>query len=477
MITTRKTRVLFLAAEAAPLAAAGGLADVVGSLPKALNREGVDVRVLLPHYTSIDAKKFSLRDTEVRVSVPFDGIGHVVRLLSTTLPGSRVPVLLIDHPHYEGNGHIYYQDVTNGKDQQELQVERFLFLTAAARAIIRKSAWRPDIVHFHDWHTSTAPLFFSCPTVATIHNLALQGTVSMKRFRELLGNTVAAAVPKSAVKGAHVNLTRLGLLSASAITTVSPTYAKEILTKTNGAGCDDVLRKRKRVVTGILNGIDTDVYDPRHDRIILPYSHTNLQRKKRNTVIIRRMFKLKNNGPVLGVVSRLTEQKGIELICSSAKQLVQWGMNLVILGTGTPEHETLARECGRRFPGSVSTTIGFDPRLARQIYAGSDAFLMPSKFEPCGLGQMIALRYGTVPVVRSVGGLADTIHEGKDGNGFTFKPYSVTALLNACKRMGTLYKDTGAFRALQERCMNTRVSWDASAKQYHNLYQQLLSRT
>lgn len=470
----RAIRVLFLAAEAAPFAQAGGLADVVGSLPKALRKRGLNVCVFLPRYSTIDRKAHGLRDTGLRVPVRFDGIAHVVRVFSSTLPQSTVRVFFLDHPHYEGGGDIYYQDVTNEKEQRVLQTERFLFFVSAAAAVARRLGWRPDIVHFHDWHTSSAPLFFSCPTVMTIHNLALQGVLPAARFSELLDEKNPHSIPSDAHTGTSVNLTRLGLSCATAVTTVSPTYAKEILTRPSGAGCDDLLRKRRNVLSGILNGLDTTVYDPLHDPAIIPYSVQTLPRKKENEHRLRRECRFVRPGPIFGMVTRLTEQKGIELVCSAAKQLVQWGVNLVVLGAGAPKYEALSRSLSKQFPRAVAVRIGFDTALARRIYAGSNAFLMPSKFEPCGLGQMIALRYGTVPIVRRTGGLTDTVREGKNGNGFVFRSYTVNALLSTCRRMLTRFRDRRAFQTLQEHGMRTDFSWDRSAARYHVLYQTLL---
>lgn len=476
-------KVLFLAAEAAPIAKAGGLADVVGSLPKALQGLGVDVRIALPLYHKIDRKQFSIRRRPGRFSVVFDGIRHVVRVFTTTLPHSSVPVYLLDHPHYEGAGDIYYQDVTNSREQQQLQVERFLFFSLAARSLPSFLSWWPDLVHCHDWHTAAFPLFAAhaeevrlrrLATVYTIHNLPLQGSIGRARFKGLVGNALAARFPQGVVRKEVINLTALGLQTANAITTVSPSYAKEILTPKQGAGLMQILRSRRSVLTGILNGLDVDAYDPATDTAIHRFSAATIAEKEKNTRTLLRTTGLELRRPVFGMVSRLTSQKGVELVCAILPRLVELGCSAVVLGSGEPALERRLRDIAAHYPRSVAVRIGFDARFAQIIYAGSDVFLMPSQFEPCGLGQMIALRYGAVPVVRATGGLKDTVREGKDGNGFIFTRYAVKDFWGACRRALRLYGDPERWRALQLRGMRQNLSWTSSARAYRNIYQQAL---
>ncbi|MBI3957079.1 MAG: glycogen synthase [Candidatus Kerfeldbacteria bacterium] len=482
---TTARRVLFAAAEAAPLAKAGGLADVVGSLPQALRERGVDVRIVLPYYRQIDAKKFGLRRRAIRFAVPFDGITHIVRLFETRLPHSRVPVYLLDHPHYEGAGDIYYQDVRNSAEQRVLQVERFLFFSRALPELLRALHWTPHVVHAHDWHAAAVPFLLRrvgtaalrrVATVYTIHNLPLQGSISQRRWLELFGRTEGGSLPNDALENGTVSLTALGLASADALTTVSPTYAREILRPSLGSGFHRLLRKRRNVLWGVLNGIDTARFDPAHDSAIIPYTAARLGGKEENARRLLARARLAPGRPVFGMVSRLTEQKGIELVCRILPQLVQWGCSAVILGSGEPELEERLRALAKRFSAHVSVTIGFDAEYAQQIYAGTDCFLMPSVFEPCGLGQMIAMRYGTIPIVRRTGGLADTVHEGRAGTGFVFSRFAIRDFRAACNRARMAFRDQDEWQKLQRRAMRQDFSWAASADQYLAVYQHAQKR-
>lgn len=479
-------RVLFAAAEVAPLAKAGGLADVVGSLPKALARLSIDVRVMLPKYGQIDTKRFAVRKRTEEFRLRFDGIDHVVRLYEATLPGSDVPVLLLDHPHYEGAGDIYYQEVRNTVEQQTLQVERFLFFSRAVLRAIEVIDWRPDLLHTHDWHTAAIPYFLRredastarpIATVHTIHNLPLRGTIRRDRLTELLGaDRKGFVIPDGALDRDTINISGLGIAAADLVTTVSPTYAKEILTPEYGAGMERILARRGRDLVGILNGIDDGLFDPAHDPHILPYTTATLDRKEENTKRLLRRANLSERRPLLGMVSRLTSQKGIALICDILPRLVELGCGVVILGTGEPELEARLRENAERFPESVHVTIGFDPVYAQEVYAGSDCFLMPSVFEPCGLGQMIALRYGTIPIVHATGGLKDTVQEGEKGTGFVFENLTSDDFLAACSRAIARFADKRSWRALQEHAMEQDFSWATSAQEYARRYEETLRR-
>lgn len=473
-------RVFLLAAEVAPFAKAGGLADVTGALPKALAEHGMDVRVVMPKYNQIDVRAHGIEATPLRYAVRFDGGEHLVRVFRGSLPGSIVPVYFLDHPHYEGAGDIYYQDVTNAEEQRVLQTERFLFFCVAALQLLPILDWQPDVIHAHDWHAALAPwlLRSAVPgpngrriaSVYTIHNLALQGTVSAKRFRELVSPNTKEDLTGIDENGV-VNMTKVGLRAADMITTVSPSYGREILRQEFGCGLDGVLRERREQLVGILNGIDVALFNPATDPAIhRRYSASRLNDKAANTIALKKALKLTNPGPVLGVISRLTEQKGVELICEIIPELVHWGCNVVLLGAGKPALEAKISKRAQQFPGAIATHIGFDAQLAQRIYAGSDLFLMPSKYEPCGLGQMIAMRYGTIPVVRAVGGLRDTVREAPHGNGFIFEGYSAAALASACRRAICSFGDTIEWRALQRRAMRQDFSWNVSASAYEHVY-------
>lgn len=480
--------VLFAAAEVTPFAKAGGLADVVGALPKELAKLGIDVRVVLPKYRQIDEEKFSIVNTGIEYAVLFDGIRHIVRVFTTTLPNSGVPVYLLDHPHYEGVGDIYYQDITNSAEQQAMQVERFLFFSAAITALFPAISWWPNILHAHDWHTAFLPVlcqmaggldgrYRSLRSVYTIHNLALQGWIPAGRLASLLGLHPDTHAALKRQKNSGYNLARVGMWTADAITTVSPTYAKEIMSPEFGAGLEDVLREREGAVVGILNGIDADRFNPATDRsIIKRYDAATLPYKAANVAALKLRARLEVGGPVFGLVTRLTQQKGVELVVSAFPRLAALGCGLVVLGSGEREIEHMLRKLAKRYPKAVSVTLGFDPEYAQRIYAGSDLFLMPSRFEPCGLGQMIAMRYGTIPVVRATGGLRDTVTEGQDGTGFLFGPYTADALYDACVRAVDMFHRTAEWRGTQSRAMRQDLSWAAPARRYVDLYRSILSK-
>ncbi|MFH1171114.1 MAG: glycogen/starch synthase [bacterium] len=478
-------RILFAAAEVAPFAKAGGLADVAGALPRALSDLGLDVRIVLPLYRQIDRTRYAIRKRPERFTIRFDGLRHVVRVFASTLPKSSVPVYFIDHPHYEGAGDIYYQDVTNQKDQQELQVDRFLFFSRVIPEFLKALRWTPDVVHCHDWHTGAVPFFLARSremsrarrpaTVYTIHNLPLQGSVAVQRFEELCeGTTQDLRVPQAAIQRGYINLTKLGLLTADALTTVSPTYAREILTSAGGAGLAGTLRRRRSNLSGILNGLDIDAFNPATDSSIVNFTAQTLERRKKNTERLLRRGGLEPRRPVWGMVSRLTNQKGIDLVCEIIPRLVQWGGAIVLLGSGEPRLEQRLAALSRRYPKQLFLTIGFDVTLAQQIYAGCDGFLMPSVFEPCGLGQLIAMRYGAIPIVRATGGLRDTVTEGKTG--FVFTRLTGTAFLAACSRFLRLFRNQTTWQALQRRAMGQDVSWSSPAKKYLRVYQKSVNR-
>ncbi len=475
--------ILFAAAEVAPLVHAGGLGDVVGALPKALAALGNDVRVVMPRYRETKA----IPDTTEPVMVYpvlFGSSTYTVAVWRTTLPGSQVPVYLLENDVHFGSGKLYFQDVADTAEQLRRQSERFLFFAHAVTALPAALAWWPHLIHCHDWHTGAVPFlvhaardrelrFRSVATLYTIHNLALQGWVSAERFAEISGLMVEndSILRRLVARDQGVNLGGLGILSADAVSTVSPTYAEEILTPAFGVGLDPYLRERRSVLHGVLNGIDESRFDPSRDaELPQPYSAATIEQKTLNTAWLRHHTGLRNAGPIFGVVSRLTEQKGILLICDIIPRLVELGAGVVVLGTGEPSRERALIRYAERYPEAVSVTLGFDIGYAQRIYAGSDAFLMPSKFEPCGLGQMIALRYGTIPIVRATGGLRDTVTEGSQGVGFVFHHFTASDFLAACERALHVFARPHAWQALQRRAMMVDHSWKASAQAYESLY-------
>ncbi|MFH1255185.1 MAG: glycogen/starch synthase [bacterium] len=441
-----KNKILFLSAEVTPLAKVGGLGDVAGALPQALNKLGVDIRICLPFYGMIDQKKYPAEKIISRLPAPAGDKNQAVDVWETYLPETDIPVYLIKH------------DFFNSKEIYSHDLERFSFFTRAALEAAEKLNFRPDIVHANDWHTAMAAdfikqlnrqnsFFSKTKTLYTIHNLANQGITKTKNYMAE------------------------GILNSDIINTVSPTYAKEILTKEFGAGLENILFKRKSRLYGILNGIDTAFFNPETDSLIeQKYSQKNSKEKTVNKIALQKQLGLAQNEKtaLVGMVSRLVWQKGVDLISEEFSRL---DCQFVFLGTGEKKYENALLKMAEKFPSRFSARIKFDEKLAHLIYAGSDMFLMPSRFEPCGLGQMVAMRYGTVPVVRATGGLADTVN-GK--NGFAFKKYSSQELYKTInKALNVFYKDKKTWDRIKINGMKSDFSWDKSAREYLKIYEKI----
>jgi starch synthase len=465
-------KILFVASECTPIAKVGGLGDVIGSLPKALKELGVDVRICLPKYEIIDFKKYKFeliaKDIEVK--------NERVNIYQGFLPESEVILYLLENEKYFGQNGVY--------PGFKKEIERFLFFSQAVLEIFPAINWFPDIIHCHDWHTAiVAPLLNLKPknlkpkTLLTIHNLSNQGKWSAKKildFLNLKGNEIENLKVRD--KDGDFNILQQGILNADLLNTVSPTYAKEILTKEYGEGLEESLIKRKKELFGILNRIDKKKFNPEIDPDLKTnYSHRNLERKIENKIHLQEILNFKKNPeiPLFGFISRLTSQKGIDLIIDIVPELIKRNCQLVILGVGSPDYEKKLLELSQKYPRNISVQIKFDPILAQKIYGGADIFLMPSKFEPCGLGQMVAMCYGTIPIARKTGGLADTIEDGKTG--FLFKEYKVEAFLKTIKKALNLYQNKEEWQKLTREAMKKDFSWVLSAKEYLKLYKKLLN--
>lgn len=464
-------RILFVSAEVAPFAKAGGLADVAGALPAALTRLGHDVRVIMPRYGSIDPARWDLKPCLESFRFPAGHETITAGLMETEQNG--VPVYFVDIPWLFGDRATMYG---HGDDPR-----RFLLFSAAALAGIEALGWKPDVAHTNDWHTAVIPamlrsgragtFYVGTASLFTIHNLAYQG------WAERAALDGAAALLPHWVPDAWINLMGLGIGNADVITTVSHTYAREILTPAMGERLDGLLRSRQDRLFGVLNGIDTEQYDPETDSgIAASYSAADLAGKAECKAELQREagFEVDPNAPILGMVSRLADQKGFDLFAGSLETLLrESSLRVAILGTGEPQYHALLEHLERIHPGRIRAWLTFDAQLAERIYAGSDMFLMPSRFEPCGLGQLIALRYGTVPIVRATGGLLDTVQEGPPGEprtGFVFWEYHVDALLGAIRRALDTYARGGEWKQLQRNGMLEDHSWDYSAHAYLDLY-------
>jgi starch synthase len=456
-------RVLFVTPECAPLTKTGGLGDVSAALPAALRAQGNDVRVLLPRYRQIAAEGGQER-ARMRL------LGHEARLLE------EGDYLLLDCPPLYDRDGGPYQDAAGG-DWADNAL-RFGVLSRAAALLAAAASpleWRPEILHCNDWPTALAPVYLhfersAAGSVMTVHNLAFQGIFDASLLERLELPPATFAIEGLEFYG-RLSFLKGGLVYADAITTVSPTYAREIQAEELGCGLDGVLRARKNVLRGILNGIDAELWNPMSDaRIAEHYSWSSLEKKAGNKAALQGRLNLAVDpaAPLLGSVGRFTHQKGIDLIVAAADELVGSAAQLCILGSGEREYEMAAAAAAARHPGRVAVVIGFNEDLAHLIEAGADLFLMPSRFEPCGLNQMYSQRYGTPPVARATGGLADTIVDGETG--FLFEQAQSAALVAAVQRAVGIYGDTRRWRELQRRAMTRDFSWSGPARQYADLY-------
>jgi len=471
-------KVLFVSAEVTPFAKAGGLADVALALPKALHALGVDVRVVMPKYRRIAE---AASPTEAcRFSVPIGGREVPCVAYEDTLPGGSVPIVFLENDAYYDRPEIYGE---GGEYPDAL--ERFSFLSLGALKLCEALSWWPDVIHGNDWHTSLLSGYLADRAVAgfdkaasllTIHNLGYQGVFPVDQA-EVTGLSDAALEPYR--QGARINLLKGGILSFDRINTVSPTYAKEILEE--GAGLEAELNVRRADLSGVINGVDVDVWNPKTDEHLWAnYDAEDLSGKAVNKERLQAELGLHIDAkaPLLGVISRLAEQKGFDLIMAAFDRMMDLGMQFTLLGTGAPEYEAYFREAQARYPGRVSAQITFSEAWAHRIEAASDAFLMPSHYEPGGLNQQYSLLYGTVPVVRATGGLADTVHEydrsGNTGNGFLFRDRTPEAFLDAVKRALAVYReDEAGWRGLIDRGMRQDLSWEGSARAYLDLYREV----
>ena len=479
--------VLTIAVEMSPLAKVGGLADVVGALPHALRRTGVDARVAVPLHGVVDREAYRLR-LLAEVAVSTSNGPRTARLFETSV--REVPVYLVEDESFFGRPSIY-------GDEDDL--ERWLYfcdalLAAATQLVVEPGSvegWRPAVLHLHDWHAAfvgsrllaaTSHPWASCARVYTIHNLALQGPFDQVFSRRHGLSLAALMAPDGQEPDVAFSGMAQGILWSDVVSTVSPTYAREIQTPEFGAGLDALLRDRSDRLMAVLNGIDYELFDPARDpRIAANYTAERLDRRAENKKALqaRAGLPVRPDTPLAGMVSRLYDQKGTDLVAPAFRRLLaKRDLQLVVLGTGDPVHEKMLSGLQAEFPDSAAAVLRFDEELAQLIYAGCDFFLMPSRFEPCGLGQLISLRYGAVPVVRRTGGLADTVQDcdlDPDlGTGFTFEAASARGLEHAVERCLEAYADRAAWRSLQRRGMSQDFSWDRAAGLYHEMYDRAL---
>lgn len=472
--------ILFVASEVAPWSKTGGLGDVAGALPEALAARGHAVAIVTPRYGTIDPAKHGLEPMHGALRVRGEATSLWVKR-------GRAPVYFVEHEHFFGSRRGLYAD---GQHDYGDNAQRFAYLARAALALPGALGLRPRIVHVNDWQTGLVPFLLGhehrqdpnlagARTVFTIHNLAYQG-VFPKDAVPAIGIPWSAFHWEQLEFHDQLSFMKAGLVFADALTTVSPTYAREILTVEAGHGLDALLRTRAGDLSGILNGISTDEWDPGRDRYLAaPFSAEDLSGKATNKAALQAELGLaaRPDVPLLAIVSRLADQKGIDLVMAALPELMAHDAQLAVLGSGRKDWEEALRQAAASHPGQVGVRIGFDEGLAHRIEAGADAFLMPSRFEPCGLNQMYSLRYGTVPIVRAVGGLDDTVadfdgHAG--GTGFKFRDYSPAAMMTAVRRALETYRDRKAWRGLVVRGMAEDNSWGHSAAGYEALYRRLV---
>ena len=467
-------KILFCSSEVVPFAASGGLGDVAGSLPKSLNAEGQDVRVILPLYGKVKEKYSEDLKFIDSFNVSLGWRNQYCGLF--TMEQNGVTYYLLDNEFYFNRPNLYgYGD----------DGERIAFYSKAILESLLLLDFEPDIIHANDWQSALVTLYINVyyrhiqkfqkiKTVFTIHNIAYQGQYGYDMIADTLGLPQEWA--HHAEYNGDTNFMKAAIENADKVTTVSPTYAQEILDPWFAHGLDPILREKQHKLWGILNGIDYESYNPKTDKIIVKNFHADafIKNKAVCKKELRSLFNLEEDGsPIISMVTRLVGHKGVDIIVQAMQGLIDKGYQVVVLGTGESQYEEFFRDLAARYPGRVGVEIAFIPALSRKIYAGSDMFLMPSKSEPCGLSQMIALRYGTIPVVRETGGLKDSVKDSQDGvgNGFTFANYSADELYGACMRAYEGYQDTKGWRVLVKRAMQSDCSWKNSAKEYIRMYE------
>ncbi len=483
-------RILHVAAEAHPLIKTGGLADVVGVLPRALEAQGVDARLLLPGYPAVLAALAGQPSVLTVGSALGPAYGAAsIRLLLGSLPDSSVPLYVIDAPWlYARAGNPYVGPDGQAWADNYLRFGLLGYLGAQLAVGGLDRDWSPDVLHAHDWHAGLAPVYLqqhparAVSSVFTIHNLAFQGRFPLE-IAQVLGFLPSQVTPASLEFHGDLSFMKGALTAADAITTVSPGYAREILTNELGEGMEGVLRARASDLSGILNGIDTAVWDPASDAAIAcAYDSTDSSGKAANKRALQEMLGLVADAqtPLFAIVGRMTAQKGLDLLLEVLVDPALSGIQFVMLGSGVPAYEQACMALAAAHPGRVAARITFDETLSHRIFAGADAIVVPSRFEPCGLTQLYGLRYGTVPIVRRTGGLGDTVRDEQEGaaaTGFLFEAAQAAQLLNALVRAAATYRERTRWAQLIRNGMNADFSWAVPASAYRALYGTLINRS
>ena len=494
----RRYKILFVTSEVMPFVKTGGLADVSSALPQYLSDMGHEVRIVVPKYGAVDQRKFKIHEV-VRLKDIQLKIGEkdvIFSIKSCFLPGPkvRVQIYFLDNQDYFGSRSDLYMDPKTEKDYPDND-ERFILLARSVPELISRLGWIPDIIHCNDWQCGLIPAYFKTlykdfenydkiKILFTIHNIQNQGDFPKTTFKKT-GLPAELGSEKGIEHKGKVNFLKSGLMFADSINTVSETYAKEICTDEKlSAGLKKILSKRKNDLFGIVNGIDTNVWNPEKDkRIAKKFSVKDLEHKAENKKELADKFGFTYDPdiPIVGIISRLYNYKGMDLITKAFKELMGLKIQLVLLGTGDKKYHTFFNQMSSKYHKKFACYLGFNDELAHLIEAGSDIFLMPSLVEPCGLNQMYSLVYGTVPVVRETGGLADTVvkynEKTENGTGFVFKKYDHKAMMNELKHAVKLFENKKKWTKLMRNGMKVDFSWNASAKKYVDLYKKILDNS
>lgn len=478
----KNKKILFAASEAAPFIKSGGLGDVIGSLPKAIANEKTEVAVVLPLHEGIGTEYREKMTYLTHIFVPVAWRSQYCGIFK--YEEKNVTWYFVDNEYYFKRGNALYGCYDDA--------ERFAFFSSAVLEILPYIDYYPDIIHCHDWQTALIPIFYklkyfdrnnyeNIKLIYTIHNIEYQGVFDRAIVEDVLGISVDEFDNGFLEFGGAVNLMKAAIVCSDRVTTVSESYAEEIQTSEYAHGLDGILRQEAYKLSGIVNGIDLKAFDPSKDkRIFYKFSKKDLSGKAKNKAALQALVNLPvdENIPVIGMVTRLVSHKGLDLVSAIIDELLEENVQLIVVGTGDWKYEQFLRDKQWQYPFKLSVNIAFNSELAQKVYAGADMFLMPSRSEPCGLAQMIALRYGTIPIVRKTGGLRDTIvrfdEKTGEGNGFSFEEYDASAMLSEIRQACKLYSDKRAWNTLIENGVNTDFSWKKSAKKYNELYDNLV---
>lgn len=486
----KERKILIAATEAVPFAKVGGLADVVGSLPRALEDVGANVTVVMPKYGTINEKKYKMKKTKKTMSIPMGSEMVEVGIHSAMMPRSKTQVYFLECDRYFDREGLYGE---NGEDYPDND-ERFALFSRAVIEMCKLVNFKPDVIHCNDWQTGLIPVYLktlysdddfysNVTTVMTIHNIAYQG---------MFPHTVMDKIhlpwelfnPDGVEYWGHISYLKAGLVFADILNTVSPTYAREIQTSEEyGRGMEGILAARSDDLYGILNGLDYNIWNPMKDKYLKTnFDESDLRGKSRNKKALQKDMDMEtSNVPVVAMISRLDEQKGFHLVAGAMEEMMKMDLQMVILGTGKPEYHQMLEEISKKYSDKTGIDLEFNESLAHRIYAGCDMFLMPSMFEPCGLGQMISMKYGALPVVHNTGGLADTVIDYTEdpdrGNGFKFDEPSSAALLDAMNRAMETYSNKRKWNTIVKRTMTIDHSWKTSALKYMELYEKAMEKS